>query len=273
LSYSGWWLSRHAVIDGRLPVAWRLPGADDLDGLYDPLPILLEPTFARLIGVRADLSGAVADDPEDVLDRLADPARPLPPGRVAAVTAAVVTELDRLGPDGDVNLPSGVRTITGAVVDADDASVLDLPWLAQVLPAARLVPGTGDPALVGRVLDLPMASSMFQTGVVRTVAGGDLPSADRSAQVLSRLERAAASVGLRLVEVDVTIAPGLQVAVDGGDPMTVQWWAQAGTYWVDGSALACGRAAAWAAGAWSDRHRAIAAAGEDWTALAEDSLD
>ena len=35
LSYSGWWLSRHAVIDGRAPVDWRLPDAEELVGLYD----------------------------------------------------------------------------------------------------------------------------------------------------------------------------------------------------------------------------------------------
>ena len=250
-------------------------------GSYDPLPIALDPVFAALLGVRADLAGAVADDPEDVLDRLADRARAVPPGMVAAVTAAVIAGLDRLGRDvGDIDLPSGVRTIGGDVVDADDACVLDEPWLAQVVPATRLVPGGVDPALVGRVLDLPMASQVVSVEVVSTEGVGssiapdaDVPSADWTAQAQGRLDRAAAAVGLRLAEVEVILAPELRVLVDGRDRVTVRWWAQDGRFWVDGSAEACGRAVAWAAGSWSGRHRAIAAAGNDWTALAEDAVE
>jgi hypothetical protein len=281
-------------------VDWRLPDADELAGLYDPLPIALDPVFAALLGVRADLAGAVADDPEDVLDRLADRARAVPPGMVAAVTAAVIAGLDRLGRDvGDIDLPSGVRTIGGDVVDADDAFVLDEPWLAQVVPATRLVPGGVDPALVGRVLDLPMASQAVSVEVVSVevvsvevvsvevvsvevvstavvsssiAPDADVPSADWTAQAQGRLDRAAAAVGLRLAEVEVILAPELRALVDGRDRVTVRWWAQDGRFWVDGSAEACGRAVAWAAGSWSGRHRAIAAAGNDWTALAEDAV-
>jgi hypothetical protein len=86
------------------------------------------------------------------------------------------------------------------------------------------------------------------------------------------VERSAAAVGLRLADVEMIVATELTVVVDDGDPVSVQWWARGDRFWVDGSAQACGRAAAWAAGSWSGRHRAIAAAGEDWTALAEDSL-
>ncbi len=46
----------------------------------------------------------------------------------------------------DIDLPSGVRTVTGEVIDADDAVVLDLPWLAQLLTPSRVVPGGTDPA-------------------------------------------------------------------------------------------------------------------------------
>jgi hypothetical protein len=271
LSYSGWWLSRHAIIDGRPPVDWRLPEADELVGLYEPLPIALDPVLARAIGVRADLAVAAADEPEDMLDRLADPARRVPPGRVAAVTAVVVAELDRGARSGlDIDLPSGVRTITGDVVDADRACVLDAPWLAQVMPVARLVPGAGDPALVGRVLDLPMASDVLSTSVV---AGAGTPTPDWLAVVRGRVERSASAVGVRPADLEVIIAPDLKVVVDDGDPVPVQWWAQEDRFWVDGSAQACGRAAAWAAGSWSGRHRAIAAAANDWAALAEDSLE
>jgi len=257
-------------------VDWRLPDAPDLEGLYDPLPIALDSAFARSIGVQVDLAGAVADDPEDVLDRLADGSRRVPPGTVAAVTAAVIAGLDRLGREvGDIDLPSGVRTVTGEVVDAGEACVLDQPWLAQVVPAARLVPGGADPALVGRVLDLPMASEVVSTEVVSTSNAGDadVPSADRSSQALDRLAAAAAAVGLRLDQVAVVVTPDLRVMVDGAEQIAVRWGAQGGRFWVDGSAEACGRAVAWAAGAWPSRHRAVAAAGSDWRELAEDSLE
>jgi hypothetical protein len=187
------------------------------------------------------------------------------------VTAVVVAELDRGARAGlDIDLPSGVRTITGDVVDADQACVLDAPWLAQVMPVARLVPGAGDPALVGRVLDLPMASDVLSTSVV---TGAGTPTPDWLAVVRGRVERSASAVGVRPADVEVIVAPDLKVIVDDGDPVSVQWWAQEDRFWVDGSAQACGRAAAWAAGSWSGRHRAIAAAANDWAALAEDSLE
>jgi hypothetical protein len=100
-----------------------------------------------------------------------------------------------------------------------------------------------------------------------------------------RLGSAAAAVGLNLATVDVVVSESLWVAVDGGEPIRVSWWgrespgvdsaerAAGSRFWIDGSAESCGRVVAWAAGAWSARHRAIAAAGNDWPALAEESLD
>ena len=264
LSYSGWWISRNAVLGGRPPEEWRVSTADDLSGLYDPLPTVLDAEFARAIGVRMDLPGAAADDPEALLDRLADPTRRVSPANVAAVTAAVVAAL--AGAEG-VGLPSGVRTLSGDVVDAGDACVLDEPWLAQLLPAARLVPGGADPALAARVLDLPLASDLI-TGAAIAEAGAQAgPTA-----ALGRLEKAAAAMGLRLADHQITVAPELAVALDGAEPVPVRWWFQGGRWWVDGSPDAAGRAVAWAAGAWPDRYRAIAAAAEDSLALAEHSV-
>ncbi len=200
--------------------------------------------------------GAAADDPEALLDRLADPTRRVSPANVAAVTAAVVAAL--AGVEG-VDLPSGVRTLSGDVVDAGDACVLDEPWLAQLLPAARLVPGGADPALVARVLDLPLASDLI-TGAAIAEAGAARPDRRRP---LGRLDEAAAAMGLRLADHQITVAPELAVALDGAEPVPVRWWFQGGRWWVDGSPDAAGRAVAWAAGAWPDRYRAIAAAAED----------
>ena len=263
LSYSGWWLSRHALLDGRPPAEWRLGTADDLAGLYEPLPIALDEQFARSIGVVVNIGQAAAADPEDLLERLADPDRQVPVGTVAALTSAVVTALADVG---DIDLPSGVRTLSGDVVDATDACVLDQPWLAQLLPASLLVSGGAGPALVARVLDLPLASEVTHA-VVAESGSAAVPSA-----ALDGLERAAAALGLRLADQRITITPELTVAVDGDEPVRVRWWGQGDRWWVDGSPEAAGRAVAWAAGAWSARHRAIAAAGEDWLGLAEDSV-
>ena len=269
LSYSGWWLSQHALINGRPPADWRLPGALELAGLYDPVPTELDPLFARAVGVRADLAGVAADDPEELLERLADPARVVPPGTVAALTAAVVAAVADVD---DLDLPAGVRSITGDVIDAADACVLDQPWLAQVLPASRLVPGGDDPTLVGKVLDLPLASSVVTASVadLGDASAGESPGWVAAAQ--ARLGRAAASVGLRSADLALTVSSALRVTVDGADPVAVRWWVRGDRYWVDGSAEAAGRAVAWAAGAWPARHRAVAAAVDDWIALSEDAL-
>ena len=36
--YTAWWLARHARLGGRRPAHWRLPSADRLAALYDPVP-------------------------------------------------------------------------------------------------------------------------------------------------------------------------------------------------------------------------------------------
>ncbi|MEP6562013.1 MAG: hypothetical protein ABJD68_13185, partial [Nakamurella sp.] len=297
LTYSGWWISRFGRIRGRPPAAWRLPGATELAGLYDPLPVALQPHFARSIGVQAGIEELVTNDPAALLDRLADPRRVLPPGRVGELTAAVVNALR--GAD-DLDLPSGVRTVTGVVVDAAEAMVLDLPWLVQVLPVHRLVPGGVDPELVARVLDLPLASSVSNMSLLwgpNPAAGSSAeePAAAAtatpwSAQVQDRLGNAAAAIGVDLSTIDIVVTDALRVSVDGGEPITVTWWgsepvgplpargedpagrAAGAQYWLDGSAEACGRVVAWAAGAWPARQRAIAAADNDWQQLAEDSV-
>ncbi len=260
-SYTGWWLSRFARINGEPPGHWRLTDARDLDGLYDPLPVDLDPRLAHAIGVRSDLAGTAAADPEGLLDRLADPDRTVPAARVAAVTEAVVAAL--AGMDEPV-LPQGVRTLSGAVVDADDALVLDLPWFAQVLPPNRLVPGGADPAEVGRVLDLVLASALVD-------ARCQAAPADSREDTGERLRRAAEAVALDLRAADIVAVQRLSVMVDGATTR-VRWWGEGDRLLTDGSADGAGRAAAWAADRWADRYLAVAAAADDGVALAEDAV-
>jgi hypothetical protein len=260
-SYSGWWVERHAVVGGRPPGHWRTPAATDLAGLYDPLPVDLDATVARWIGVCTDLAAA-ARNPADLLDRLADPDRTVPAPRVAELTAAVVAALDGVG---DPELPSAVRTITGEVVDAGSASVIDRPWWVQIEDAGRLVPGGGDPATVARVLDLPLAS-VDGPGTVTTE--GVAP-----AEAAQRWRRAAAAAGIDPDAVPLTLAGSVRVAVAERPDRSVRWWCVDGHFYADGSPQALGRVAAWAAGRWSVRHLAVAAAVPDAVTLAEAGFD
>ncbi|HEY7816115.1 MAG TPA: hypothetical protein VIC62_22915, partial [Nakamurella sp.] len=259
-SYSGWWIGRHALVGGRPPGHWRLPDAADLAGLYDPLPIDLDAGSARWIGVRTDLASAAADDPTGLLERLVDPDRAIAPARVPGLTAAVIAALGA----SDIDLPDEVRTLTGAVVDAESAAVLDQPWWVQVEDVGRLVPGGVDPPAVARVLDLPLVSAL---GSGPVGASGPAPDAADD-----RWRRAAAAVGLDPEAVWLTVAESLTVTVTGRDAAPVRWWGTDGRFASDGSAESLGRVAAWAAGRWSLRHLAVAAAAQDESGLAESGI-
>lgn len=281
LTYSGWWLSRNALIEGRSPRSWRLPGADDLAGLYDPLSVPLDPAIARAVGVQSALPSAAVADPQDLLDRIADPRRSIPAGRVPAVTAALVTAVfgmfgraaplasDHGQPLFDLDLPAGVRTLSGEVVDAERAWVLDEPWLAQVIGAERLVPGGADPIRVAELFDLPLASIQVRVGRVQAGESADI---EHPQALDGALEHAAGALGVEIADHRPTVIPGLQVTVDG-TPERVRWWGSDDRLWVDGSAEAAGRAVAWAAHRWSDRHTAIAAARGALVELSEHGLD
>jgi hypothetical protein len=126
-------------------------------------------------GVRSGLSIAGAADAADLLARLADPDRTVIPAVVHAAHAALAgADID----PADVDPPPRVRAMTGEVVDADRAVVLDAPWLAAVLPAGQLVSG-GNPDALAELLDLPLASEraapeLLDTGAGRTVRWAEL---------------------------------------------------------------------------------------------------
>ncbi|GAA4541159.1 molecular chaperone Hsp90 [Pseudonocardia xishanensis] len=188
--YTGWWLARHALLGGREPGYWRLPSADGLAGLYDPVPAvptgavtpnrggIVDEAVLTAVGVRSALGVADTEDAADLLDRLADPGRTVGAGlgaRAHAVLAAAVA--DGLVDVAALELPDHVRSLAGTVVPVDDAVVLDAPWTAAVLPAAELVVG-GEPAALAEILDLPLASEVVRGEVVgdgEPVAWSDLP--------------------------------------------------------------------------------------------------
>ncbi|HEY6421852.1 MAG TPA: ATP-binding protein, partial [Pseudonocardiaceae bacterium] len=180
--YTGWWLARHARLGGHPPPYWRLAGAVALDGLYDVVRVsgtshtdLIDEALLVAAGVRTGLSVTGPDDAADLLARLADPARTVIPATVYAAHAALAdADLD----PAELEPPARVRTVTGEVVDADRAMVLDVPWLAAVLPAGELVAG-GDPNALADLLDLPLASErvvaeLLDAGAGRTVRWAEL---------------------------------------------------------------------------------------------------
>ena len=89
--------------------------------------------------------------------------------------------------------------------------------------------------LVGRVLDLPLASA----GVRATVLPDDGVESD---EANARLERAGAAVGVRLDTARINVRTPLRVALaESAEPIDVSWWAAQDEWWTDGSAAGSGR--------------------------------
>ncbi len=260
-SYTRWWLANFALVNGRALNQWRLAGAAELVGLYDELPLDLDADFAASVGVSAQLAEVVAADLEEVLARFADPDRRLPPGRVPAVTAALVRGLAAV-PGTD--LPDDLRSLAGTVVDADEAVVLDLPWLAQVIDPGVLIAGGDDPERVAAAFDVDLASQRFASVRVVSVGTGAVePGRDASADGVYRAITAARGLGvanLSVVEAllrATRLDPSLTVRIDDAD-RRVAWWVRGQASWTDGSAAGWGRLIAFFAGDWPRRHVAAA---------------
>lgn len=257
-SYTRWWLSRFARLDGVPPTSWRLPGAVLLAGLYDVLPAGIDPVLARSIGVLAEGADALRADAEEFVHRMSDEARSVAAGAVPALTALVVEALEA---DPGIALPGSVRALSGAVADADDAVVIDLPWLAQVLDPSRAVAGGADPSRAARVLDLDLASDRLAVQFPQPQDGaGELAPAQQAA-----VQRAALSLGVDVPAGTLRAVGDLRVRVDDAE-QGVRWWpateaaGSATVFVTDGSADGVGRVVAWVAGRWTDRDRAVSAA-------------
>jgi hypothetical protein len=230
--YLRWWLRTHPVLDGRRPDRLRSPDGTELQGLYEPasapddvLDLLAPP--ASVADVLSDLDGAL-----DLLERLGDPRRRVRPEVLRTVYAQLAAALDGVGAEP----PARVRVAPDRV--ADDAVVLDLPWL-QPLVDRPLVPSGGRPGPVADLLDLPLAGEVVGAGVdsrpARVLRWADVPGA----------ALAAARLGLDRLDGEVEVHERLVV---GG--RSVRWWTEEA---VDGSPGAFGRALAWRCGAWHRR--------------------
>jgi hypothetical protein len=256
--YLRWWLRTHPVLDGRRPDRLRSPEGAELQGLYEPVsapPEVLELVAppATVADVLADVDGAL-----DLLDRLGDPALRVRPEVLRTVYARLATALDGV----DVDPPAAVRVAPDRV--AEDAVVLDLPWLQPLVDRA-LVPAGGAPGAVADLLDLPLAGEVVSAAVdsepARVVAWADLPGA----------ALAAARLGVERLDGEVAVHDPLVVG-----QREVPWWVDIGVAAVDGSPAGLGRALAWMHGAWQLRQalaEAFANPGRADELAAEDGVE
>lgn len=141
--YTAWWLRGNPVLDGRRPAGLLAAGGDPLlRGLYDEADAtgFDDEQVLRALGVRTSVA-ALLEEPggaAELLDRLADPSRPVTGSQLHALYGALAD----LDPD-QVTLPDELRAVTDgrvAVVDAADAVVVDSPDLLPFTQGVPLLP-------------------------------------------------------------------------------------------------------------------------------------
>jgi hypothetical protein len=234
-SYTAWWLRRHAVLGGRRPADVRAADADPLlAGLYDEAALPADQGVARALGVRTTLADLLAEPggADELLDRLADPARFITRPQLRALWAALAAA----GPDATP--PDRVRAVRGGevvVADAADVLVLDAADLWPLVAARPLVLAPYDRAAqLADLLDLPLVSEEVAGGVESEPVARDVP----------------AIIAAVLPGAPATYLAHDRLIVDG---VAVAWRYTGGAVHAAGpDGLACGLA--WAARRWPARH-------------------
>ncbi len=261
------WLAGAPVLDGRRPRSLRVPGTDPLlEGLYDEAPG--DPARARLLGARTSLTEVLAEEPEDVLERLADPARTVGRTQPRAVYAALADtfsggDLPQLaashgvspairgrspqeelgfGLREQVDPPARVRAVVDGglqVVPAEDAVVVDRPdLLARITPYAVVQVPLSLASALAEVLDLDLASEVIADAELPT--GGVTSWTDSWPNVPGQLRR----------------HDRLTVPDAGGNLVDVDWARVGDLDHVRGDE-GTARALAWRLGAWDRRHELL----------------
>jgi hypothetical protein len=234
-SYTAWWLRRHAVLGGARPADVRAADADPLlAGLYDEAVLPADQGVARALGVRTTLADLLAEPggADELLDRLADPARLVTRSQLRSLWAAFAAAAPAAAP------PDRVRAVRGdqlIVADAAEALVLDAPDLWPLAAGQPLILAPYDQAPdLADLLDLPLASDEIAGPVESEPVTRDVP-----AIVAAVLPGAPATY----LAHDQLIAGGVAVP-----------WRYAGGAVHAASPDGLARGLAWAAGQWPARH-------------------
>ncbi len=278
-SYTSWWLRTHPVLAGRCPADLRTTDADPLlEGLYDDAAdvagpgadgagvarLLSDRAITRALGVRASLAGLLAEPggPDDLLDRLAEPGRPVSRQQLRSLWIALAAATLPAPPAIPAlpAPPARIRAIQAGevvVADADDVLVLDSPDLYPLVAGRPLVLAPYDLALVlSELLEVPVASERVTGRVETAPERRPVPG---------------------LVHEVLPDAPESYLAHDKlvVDGVAVPWRCADGeVHAATPQGLACGLA--WAAGHWHARHLLTTLlSGQDESArlLAEADLD
>ena len=234
----------------------RAADADPLlAGLYDECALPADPAVARALGVRTSLAELLAEPggADELLDRLADPGRPVTRAQLRALWTALAAVAEAAPPDR-------LRVVCGdevVVADAGDALVLDAPDLWPLVAAQPLVLAPYDRSpLLADLLDLPLVSEEIGGLVESSPVRRPVP----------------AIVSAVLPDAPATYYAHEPLVVDG---VSMAWRYTLGeVHAASPGGLACGLA--WASGTWSARHLLAALLADPSAAarlLAEADLD
>ncbi|MFI7669798.1 sacsin N-terminal ATP-binding-like domain-containing protein [Nocardia sp. NPDC049526] len=162
--YTAWWLRRHARINGIPLGLLRHPADTEFAGLLPELELSdLDSEAVR--AVLANPNAITQELADALLDALADPSKTPTPEVVSRTHARLAAAVDHLDLT-ELELPERVRALSSAVVDPDDAWVLDQPWFGLAVPADHLVAGdTATAPALATLLDLPMVSNVITAEV------------------------------------------------------------------------------------------------------------
>lgn len=251
--YLAWWISRFASLSGHSPRSWRLPDAEELAGLYDPVPDLgLDAGILRLCGVRAEFTVMDTEDAVDLIARLGDRQRTVRAGTTLRAHRVLADAVARGVVDtSTMDPPEAVRSLSGAVVSTERAAVLDKPWLLDILDAPLLVAGGSpdefDGDALAELLDLPLAS---EDGPF-PVEGDD--GRMHAWREVARAPAACELLGVALPGGAVTVHEVLRIRTSSG-VQRVHWWVDSnGEVHAQHSPDGLARALAWSAGCWPQR--------------------
>ncbi|GAA2005984.1 hypothetical protein GCM10009838_85270 [Catenulispora subtropica] len=241
-SPTAWWLSRNPVLADECPADLIIGEDTALAGLYDPLDLEDAPTvgedteFLTALGVKTTARELLAapGGPDELLDRLAEPDRPVSRSQLtdlyctlAEVPADQVSPPDRLRAtlDGDL-----------VVTDAEDVVVVDAPDLLPLLAGRPYLPIPLRYAIaLADLLDLRLASEVIKADITEPGELRDVPEPVRNL----------------LPDAPPTYVEHDDLILDDGTE--VDWRVLDGvvhTSTFDGLA----RGLAWAAGRWDQRH-------------------